>query len=76
MTASRSRSLTGASCQRLTPEIAIEAQRIFGAQEKFDRPIWVDFHATAKDTAFVVEQPGTVWLVARDRSRQQAGRLA
>lgn len=54
-----------------SPEFAIEPQRVFAAQEKFDRPIWVDFHATAKDTAFVVEQPGTVWLVARDEAAKE-----
>src|SRR5262245_10574791 len=42
------------------------ARQVFGAQQKFDRPLLVAFDATAADTAFVVEQPGRILAVPRD----------
>lgn len=45
---------------------AVDPQRVYASQEKFDRPLFVAFHESAPDTAFVVEQPGSVWMVARE----------
>jgi glucose/arabinose dehydrogenase len=45
---------------------AIDTQRVYAAQEKFDRPLFVAFHDAAAEMAYVVEQPGTVWMLKRD----------
>ena len=46
--------------------LAIDTQRVYAAQEKFDRPLFVAFHDAAAEMAYVVEQPGTVWMLKRD----------
>ncbi|MCB9886775.1 MAG: PQQ-dependent sugar dehydrogenase [Planctomycetes bacterium] len=46
------------------PAIAFEPA--FPAQEPFDRPLFVAFHGSDPDNAYVVTQPGHVFVVPRD----------
>ena len=41
----------------------------FAAQEGFDRPLFVGFHATDPDHAYVVTQPGMIFVVPRDGTK-------
>ena len=44
----------------------IEAQQVYAAQEKFDRPLLVEFHESDPGYAYVVVQPGQIFRVARE----------
>lgn len=43
----------------------------FPAQAPFDRPLFVAFHASDADHAYVVTQPGHVFVVPRDGSKSE-----
>lgn len=48
------------------PVALVEAVNAFPAQERFDRPLLVEFTPTDPDHAYVVVQPGQVFRVPRD----------
>ena len=48
------------------PAFAVEPVRALAAQDKFDKPLFVEFHAQHAGRAFVVEQTGKVWSVPHD----------
>ena len=48
------------------PAFSVEPIRVFSAQDKFDKPLFVAFHAHHAGRAFVVEQTGKVWSVAHE----------
>lgn len=65
---------TAAAQDPVSPAVAAAArplvavQRVFAAQEPFDRPLLVAFDASLPDTAFVVTQPGRIFAVPRDEA--------
>jgi glucose/arabinose dehydrogenase len=67
--ASRVVSLLGAAVASLPaqdePRALVEAQRVYDAQAKFDKPLFVAFHETDPGWAYVVVQPGQIFRVDR-----------
>src|SRR5689334_13352222 len=61
------------AAQAAAPELpagpAIEYEDAFPAQPGFDRPLFVAFHASDAANAYVVTQPGRVFVVPRDGSK-------
>ena len=50
----------------------VEALQVYSEQEKFDRPLFVEFHPTDPGHAYVVVQPGQIFRVPRnDRSEER-----
>ena len=41
----------------------------FPAQEKFDKPLYLDHHASDPEVYYVVEQDGAVWRIPRDGAK-------
>ena len=53
------------------PAFAVESVRTLSAQDKFDKPLFVAFHASHAGRAFVVEQTGKVWSVPHDDASKE-----
>jgi glucose/arabinose dehydrogenase len=48
------------------PSFSVEPVRAFASQDKFDKPLFVAYHAQHAGRAFVVEQTGKVWSIAQN----------
>ena len=53
------------------PAFAVESVRTLSLQDKFDKPLFVAFHASHAGRAFVVEQTGKVWSVPHDDANKE-----